>query len=140
AGTTRALTTNSSSKVSVASMTPDGRYVALGFSSGVPGLLLFDTQAGGFVFTDSASLITAVSVSPDGNRLAYVSNSVLRLIDRAANTNRQVAAFFSARRPGLKFSADGRYLASATKPSSVATNTDVWIYDFVGDANALVSR
>jgi hypothetical protein len=103
-------------------------------------LFLFDTQAGGFVFTNSASGITAVSVSPDGNRLAYVSNSALWVMDRAANTTLQVAAFFSARRPGLKFSADGRYLAYATKPSFSATNTDVWVYDFVTATNALVSR
>jgi Tol biopolymer transport system component len=137
--TTRALTTNSA-KSSVASMTPDGHYIALGFSAGTPGLSLFDAQAGGYVYSNSVTGITAVSVSPDGNRLGYAMSNVLWLVDRSANTTRQIAAFFSAKRPGLKFSADGRYFAYATKPSSLVTNIDVWLYDYASDTNLLVSR
>jgi Tol biopolymer transport system component len=137
--TTHALTTNTS-KASVASMTPDGHYVALGFSASTPGLFVFDTQSGLFVFTNSTTGVTNISISPDGQRVAYAISSGLWLLDRTGNTNRQLTAYFNSKRPGLKFSADGRYLVYATKPSSSATNTDVWIHDFLGATNLLVSK
>ena len=139
AGTTRALTTNGWMS-SVAAMTPDAHFVALAFSAGISKLLVFDTQLGKYVSTNSATSVGALAISGDGNRLAYASNSVLSLIDRTLNTNRQVATFFSAKRPGIKLNADGSYLAYATKPSLGATNTDVWIYNFAANSNSLVSR
>jgi Tol biopolymer transport system component len=138
-GTTRALTANSA-RVSGDSMTPDGHYIALGFSGNPPGFTVFDTQSGLFVYTNSAIASSTVWISPNGARVAYPSNGYLRIIDVLVNSNLQVAAFFSPARPGVKFSADSRYLVYAARASFSATNSDVWLYDYVGATNMLVSR
>src|SRR5262249_18331350 len=127
------------------SMTPDGRYVAFFVIPLGIGLVIWDSQSATTVatgFVDSGAF--AVSISPDGNRIAYASPSGIYGVDRAANTRVRIASGLPGSYPGLQFSSDGRFLAYATGTSVVAADTnnffDVYVYDFVGNTNLLVSR
>jgi len=124
-----------------AAMTPNGRFVALGNSAG-NSVYVWDSQSQTRVYTASVpATLTGLTISPDGNRLAYLSgNSQLNIVDRTAATNTQLTTGAS-RSP--RFSADGRFLAYQTVSAKVAGDTnslaDIYLYDFQTSSNRLVS-
>jgi Tol biopolymer transport system component len=142
-GTTYGLTT---SGVAAASATPNGRFVALAEAVASPGnVYLWDAELPGRIYTNVTSYagLVGLSISADANRIAMLGNSAtfhLAAIDRAANTNIEITIFYPPRSGmGLRFSADGRYLAYAASASST-TPSRVYLYDFLTRSNRLISR
>lgn len=129
-----------------ATMTPDGKYVAFcGSVSGVSqSLYVWDSTTAQRVFTNSSSGISRLVISTNGQWLASVTPTGLKMFDRLANSNRTVTAGPFSGRPGLKLSGEGRYLAYATAAALVASDTnknqDVYVYDWQANTNRLVSR
>jgi dipeptidyl aminopeptidase/acylaminoacyl peptidase len=143
AGTTRALTTNSASGGSAAAMTPDGHFVALTLLTAA-GVFVYDTPLGQRVYSSSVSSASSIGISAGGSRLAFATSSQLWVADRVANTTTLIGSGLGTTRPGLRFSADGRFLVYATTNAVVAKDTnqlaDVYLYDFQSGTNLLVSR
>lgn len=146
-GTNYALTTaTSGTGVSAAAMTPDGHFVVYaGILSGTIGrLYVWDTLAAARIYTNAASA-TAVSISPDGRRLAYLAGvpASLNAVDLSISSNWVASAGTFASHPGLRFSGDGRWLVYATSavnaPGDTNTVQDVYLYDFQTGTNFLVS-
>jgi hypothetical protein len=119
-------------------MTRDGRFIAF-TSSGI--IYVWNTQLASRVATNSIlSGILNVAISPDGNRIACFSGSstiTLLVWDRAANLVSTIASGIPGSHPGLKFSADARFLAYA---SLTSLYYQVWLYDFLVQTNILVSH
>ena len=146
AGTTLALTTTG---LGWSSTSSDGRFIAVVVISPTGSQMLFvwDAQAAGSVYTNSATQMSVAGVGPGANRIAYFDGNGLGaqlfVVDRLANTNGAIASRIPAIRPGLRFSADGRFLAYAAGPpvgsASYGTN-QVYLYDFQTGTNLLVSR
>ena len=131
-GTTYALTRNGVLDVSA---TPDGRLIA--FSGRAGNLYLWDSLAGAIVYTIGTSPVSALGISPDGNRIVYGSTNGVTVIDRAAGMSRTIGGLISGSRAGLRFSRDSRFLTYA----SLLMNTNqVFLYDFETGANRLISR
>ena len=157
-GITRALTTTPSSPGSAGvysySMTLDGRWVAfIGALGGTTRYLyVWDAQITNRVYTNTTAGLLTVSISPDGSRLAYITNSTfgstpqLFVADWKAKTNWPVAVItpLSSLRSGMRFSADGRYLTYASTTALVSPDTnatyDVYFYDLQTRTNILVSH
>lgn len=158
AGVTSALTTNSGNNLLyVAAMTPDARFVAIGSAavSGSAGTLwVWDSQSDTTVYrTNFTSNINFLAISTNGQRIAYGSSPgafspVISILDLAVPTNRVIASTsFSmpqTTRPGIRLSADGRFLVYATSASLVAADSnnalDVYLYDFQTGTNILISH
>jgi Tol biopolymer transport system component len=133
AGTNVALTT---AGLSCAAMTPDGHFVA--FASGGK-LYVWDTGAVKLIYTNNTSSITCVAISSAGNRIAYwTGSSPISLFakDLAAGTSWTISTNSPASHPGLRFSADNRFLAYA---AMVNKTNQVYLYDFLATTNLLVS-
>jgi hypothetical protein len=146
--------------VTAAAMTPDGHFVAFaGLTQTVPNLYqvgLWDSHANALVYATVVSSavstiidtmavsVTSIAVSPDGNRLAYISSNQLSVVDRAAGSNWVVATSVQSYRAGPQFSGDGRYLVYATSAALAANDTngvnDIYRYDFQSKANVLISQ
>lgn len=138
AGTTKLLTTNNGTYSYVASMTSDGHNIAYG-GSGVK-LYIWNSQSGNFTYTNSATIF-AISISPSGTRLAYITNSSgtqIHVADLASNSNLTLGSSPTHSHPGLQFSGDSRYLTYAALDSN-QTN-QVWLYDYQTQSNLLVSK
>lgn len=143
-GTNYALTmATSGTGVFAAAMTPDGRFIVYaGIANGTSvGLYVWDTLAAARIYTNAA-LSTAVSISSDGRRLAYLTGS-LNVVDLSLNSNWVASAGVFTSHPGLRFSGDGRWLVYATSAVNALgdTNTvqDVYLYDFQTGTNFLIS-
>jgi Tol biopolymer transport system component len=123
--------------VSNASMTPDGHFVA--FSPG-SGIYVWDTLAAARIYTNTFTQgpSVAVGISPDGQKIVYASGTPpqVQAVDRAANTNWVIAPYLLASKPGLRFSADSRWVTYATR----GTVTQVFVYDFSTGSTQLVSQ
>ncbi len=139
AGTTYVLTT---AGLCCAAMTPDGSFVAfvdmVGTSSGK--LYVWASASATKVYTNNTGGMSMVAISPDGNRLAYragLSSPQLYLADRAAGANWAIGLYSPPSQPGLRFSADSRFLTYA---AIVSKTNQVYLYDFLGSTNLLVSR
>jgi hypothetical protein len=100
---------------------------------------VWDSQSGSRVYTNSTSgiSVSAIGISPDGQRIAYSSASQLYASDRVANTNGVFFPYGNASRAGLRFSGDGRFLVYA---AVVSKTNQVYLYDFLGGTNFLVSQ
>ena len=138
---TYAMTT---SGVYTASMTPDGRRVAFVDGNGSPAgkLYVWDSSQQRRIYTNSAAGLSFISISPDGNHLAYWTGSSgvtnLFVADLAASTTTSVISAVSPNsRTGLRFSSDGRFLAFSANQNS--TN-QVYLYDFQNGTTLLVSQ
>src|SRR6185369_2157652 len=120
---THALTTNG---VTTASMTPDGGLVAFvtGSTRGIfstvlaDRLYVWDAQSGTIIYSvlGTTGAFGPLAISPDGQRLIYVTNNStgpkqLVAVDRTANTNWVISSQPAASNPGLRFTANGRYVA-----------------------------
>lgn len=132
---------NTTTNLLPASMTPDGHFVAYGPTG--TSLFVWNSLSATNVYTNStlisASGATALSISPDGNRIAYGITNRLYGIDRVANSN----VLINARPPSLtnsalRFSGDSRYLAY----SALLTNGfyQVFLYDFQTRSNFSISQ
>ncbi len=132
--------------VSLAAMTPDGHYIAFTAGPSSDSIFVWDSDLAMLIFTNVTSQLAQISISSDGQRLAYttVYSPSLSIVDLVAPTNNAVVASGSfPSRAGLSFSGDGRYLAFATSAalSPMATNgtSDVYVYDVLAKTNFLVS-
>ncbi len=134
---------------SAVSMTPDGQSVAfIGTAVGGSGtLFVWNSQSKALTYSSSPSIASSpfpfVSISPNGQKLAYLANSPANLYvaDLVANTNLTInpsGSFFS--QAGLQFSSDGRYLTYAGKTNSASGTPGVYLYDFQTGSNLLVSQ
>jgi Tol biopolymer transport system component len=151
-GTNYALTTGSLKfGIASASMTPDGRFVVfVGTPSGMGfGVYVWSSLAAAFVYSTNDSTASAVSISPDGQRIAYLTllpgfTPNLAVADLTAGTNGIISAGAFASQAGMRFSADGQFLVYSTAAANAANDTngkrDVYLYDFVNGTNLLVSR
>jgi Tol biopolymer transport system component len=137
-GTNYALTTAGGTN---AAMTPDGRFVAFfgKISTTAAGLYVWDSALAKRVYTNTATGVLGVAISPDGNRLAYVTASQLAASDRAANTSWTVASLATGSRTAPRFSADGRWLAFAYTKTTGATN-QVYLNDLQTRTEYLASH
>lgn len=152
---TYALTaTRTGAGVVSAAMTPDGHYIA--FVSEIAGasitnLYVWDSVAGAIIYTNTTASISEVSISTNGQRLAYMTSgapSALYVADLVQPTNdANVASGPYGSFPtkaGLSFSADGNYLVFSTSIalSALATNktNDVYLYNVTTRTNRLISR
>jgi hypothetical protein len=61
-------------------------------------------------------------------------------VDRTANTNFVLTSLLPARRPGLRFSADERFLTYAGAGGDGSNFSQVYTYDFETGTNLLISR
>ena len=107
-GATQVLGTNSINTNLMAVITPDGHYAACG-GSGVT-LAVWDLPAMKTIYTTAVS-VTGLALSSDGAHLAYYSTSQTIAVDLAAKTVTSLGLQPVNSRPGLQFSADGRFLA-----------------------------
>jgi len=132
----------------VATMTPDGRFVAyVGRNLGA--WSLWDAQSHTNIYTSPSTIGTAavLALSPDGNWVASGFNQFsvnLYLFDRAANTNKLLGVYRAFARGTPRFSADSRYLAYVTATNNVPSDqnglNDVYLYDCVNGTHTLVSH
>jgi Tol biopolymer transport system component len=137
--------TQTTSGSPVGAMTPDGRFVA--FYGIIPGyaakLYVWSSASARVVYSNAltGSLVN-VAVSPDGNRIAYATAlGPLSALDRISATSWAIGSFASSAHPGLRFSADGRFLAYATPPVPPLSGTNqVYLYDLQYSTNYLVSH
>jgi hypothetical protein len=87
--------------------------------------------------------VWVLAISPNGNRIASMAGSnpvSVSIWDRASNTVSAVGSgYIPLARAGLRFSADGRFLAYASRPTPSGTN-QVYVYDFQTQSNVLVSH
>ncbi|HOX57811.1 MAG TPA: hypothetical protein P5205_06300 [Candidatus Paceibacterota bacterium] len=139
AGTNYALTTNG---LSCAAMTPDGRFVAFADVVGpiANKLHVWASALARRVYTNSTSGVTNVAISPDGNRIACLVDSIPRQLfvaNRAAGTSGLVSTNSPLSRLGLRFSADSRFLVYTAR---VSQTNQVCLYDCVGGTSLLISR
>lgn len=140
------LVASFTTRISSAAMTSDGRFVAYGLEPSRGNMFLWDAVVGANVYTNITPAVSNIVVSVDGNRMAAIQGSRVFGVDRDAGTN-----FMIAEGPGapwnahgnLQFSADGRWLVYTTSAGQVPQDTnglsDVYLYDFVGQSNQLIS-
>lgn len=117
------------------SMTPDGLYVAFAGEAGTAStssVYVWSTALAAMIYTNSSSLSTNMSLSPDGRWLAYAAGNSLLAQDLVAGTNVQIASGSFGPRAGLKFSSDDRFL-------TYEVNSNVYLYNFEMGTNLLVS-
>ena len=129
-------------------VTSDGHFVAYGGQRA--DWYVWDSQlhtnAYSSTVPDGTSILT-LAISPDGNRIAYVSASSLTnlcLVDRAAGTLKLLGSARSISHATPSFSADSRYLAYVTSSANISSDTnglnDVYLYDCLTASNTLVSQ
>jgi Tol biopolymer transport system component len=148
--TTYALTTNA---VAAASMTPDGSQVAFATSStklapAADRVYVWDSRSASIVYSlaGNGSGFDSLAISPDGQRIAYVTNNAagwkqLGAVDRAVNTNWVVASYQSSLSSEPRFSGDGRFLAHVGSIGLAPVYTNqVYLYDFQTGTNLLISQ
>jgi Tol biopolymer transport system component len=122
------------------SMTPDGHYIAfVGAFGSASNLFVWDTQASSRIFTNSAG-VTAIGLSPNGRNLVYGNSSGLYVVDPIANSSSSLlTASYPGPRPGLRFSADSRFLIAALCTNLPVTN-QIYLFDLQTSTNLLISN
>jgi hypothetical protein len=103
---------------------------------------VWDSQLATIVATNTAasSSITALTISPDGTRVAYATGSGASVSgwDETAGQVYPIGTGSFTSHIALRFSADGRFLVNV-----IATNpavSQVYVYDFQGQTNILASH
>jgi hypothetical protein len=151
---TYALTTNDYYyKVTAASMTPDGRLVALATGKnsnyGIPltgQLYVWDSGSASIAHSlqGTGDSFGALAISPNGQKVAYVTNAAstaqLVAVDLSLNTNWVIAPYQSNSTSLPRFSADSRFLAYVGPLGPAAYTNQIFLYDFQTGTNLLVSR
>ena len=142
--TTYALT---SGGMGAATMTPDGHSVAfIGTAPGIPGTAVYvwNSQLATLTYTNSVTVTYSpytpplVSLSPDGQTLAYMAGTSLMAVNLAANTATTINSSGNSAHAGLQFSSDGRFLVYSATVSPALQN--VYFYDLQAGTNLLVSQ
>jgi hypothetical protein len=135
--------------VNTAAMTPDGHWVTfIGVATGIPGTALYvwNSQSAALTYTNSviisSSTFPLVSISPNGQELAYLAGSPLNLsfVNLASNTVTTInliGTFLT--HAGLQFTSDGRFLTYAGQISPYTTQ-NTYRYDFQTGTNQLISQ
>ena len=103
---------------------------------------VWDTETALNIYTNSITApIDSVAISGNGNRIAYVANSVLRYGDRVSDFSGLISsnAVAGAHAP-VNFSSDGRFLAYVRHPAQNFQTNLVYLYDFQTGTNILVSH
>ena len=142
AGKNYALTTGGQG---CAAMTPDGHFIAYILAGSASTIYVWDAQQGKQVSSHAATAGGAelVAISPDGNRIASIAGSsprTLSIWDRGSNTVYSVGSgYIVYSHPGLRFSADGRFLTYAMSSTTTGIN-QVYLYDVATKSNTLVSH
>jgi Tol biopolymer transport system component len=126
--------------VGVATVTPDGRFVAFGGTNA--NIYLWDAQSGVQVWSYGTTAASILAITTNGSRIAWDTNNTVEIVDRSGGYGgpmRQVAAGYPRARARLKFSGDGRFLTYALAPSSTGNN-QAYLYDFQTGTSSLVSH
>ncbi len=124
-----------------ASTTPDGRLVAFTDSAGASAgkIYLWDSLAGTRVETNSLGLVvSSLALSPDATRIVCFCSNRVSSIDRVAKTNGVIGTGLPNSRSGLRFSADGRFVAYSVAPALGGTN-QLYLYDFETRSSSLLT-
>lgn len=131
ASTTQNLINNTS--FLPASMSPSGRYVAFRNSPSGGDISVYDTLSNSVVrtFPMVAPDVAATSISCTDTKLAFGTTN-LTVADIATGTTQKFPARLSSR-PGLRFSADARYLV-------YATTNNIYVFDVQLSTNILISQ
>jgi Tol biopolymer transport system component len=139
--TNYALTT---SGVTSADMTPDGRFVVFPINiSGYYDLYVFDSYSAARIFTNSSgsSSVSSISISPNGWRFAYMGGpTTTKVVDLVAKTNWSITTGTLKSRAKPKFSADGRFLAHAKNAGDALGTQLIAVYDVDAGTNVVVTR
>jgi Tol biopolymer transport system component len=138
AGANYALTTTASGILGAA-MTPSGRYIAYEVSGPIQYLSVWDLQPAHSIYTTNvlSPLSGYVAISPDGNQVVFSTKLGLFVRNLATRVTTMVGPALACSRPGLRFSADSRWLAYTRLGSS--TN-QVYLCDVKGGTNLLISH
>jgi Tol biopolymer transport system component len=134
AGVTHLLSTTVSEPIGrPAAMTPDGRFVV----AATGGVSVWDMNTATLVYS-GGGVIRNVGISPDGNRIAFASQSQVQVFNRALSSTVTVSSTAPPRsRTGLRFSGDSRFL---TFTATLNGTNQVYLYDFQTSAKTLVSH
>ena len=144
-GTNYALTkAGSGAGVTWAAMTPDGHYVGLvgQVATSGQGIYVWDTLAGANLYTNfPVAAVTAFSISPNGQWLAYSTYLGLTLLNVPAMTSTYLSSGMppGAAHGGIQFSSDAHWLVYSIGTSTAGTN-QVFLYDTIAATNLLVSQ
>jgi len=149
---THALTTNAvNNNVAASSMTPDASLVAFctasRFSTAPPSqLFVWDATSASILYTLTGGGINSfgpLAISPNGQRLAYVTNAPDRTqivaLDRSSKTNWVIASYQGTSTSSPRFSADSRYLVYVSSLGVSAYTNQIYLYDFQTGTNQLIS-
>ena len=140
-GITYALTT---SGVNLATMTPDGKYIAYVGPSGP--LYVWNSQLQVRTIISPVISVSALCLSADGQKVAYLSGSVgssasLYSVNLAT---KQVTTLISGGIPSthtaLGFGNDGRFLAYTLNATNAPSIQNIYLYDYQNGSNLLVSQ
>ncbi len=146
-GTTYALTAAASGiGIDAAAMTPDGHFVAfIGYVAGVGTAVgVWNSQSAALTYTNSVTVTYSpytpplVSLSPDGQKLAYFAGSAVTVVDLIANTATAINASGNSTHAGFQFSNNGQFLVYSATVSPASQN--VYRYDLQTETNLLVSQ
>jgi hypothetical protein len=138
---TYTLTTNGAGS---AAMTSSGRFILFNAYSAST-LNIWDSQIGARVYTNAPPggffIFPPLAISDDANRIAYSSGPNLILIDRNAQTTRQLGSTYLGNHAGLRFMSGGgrRLVYAAYSILGVRTN-QVYVVDPQTGASLLVSH
>lgn len=138
-GTTVALTTTGGTNSAISR---DGRYA--GYRPVNSSFLyIWDSVAAARIHTNAPFSGNLLAISPDGNRVAYMSGSTLNLLQRSPATNWSVGALPFAR-GAVRFSGNSEYLTYASSTAQALTDTnntfDVYLYHIPSRTKTLVSQ
>jgi hypothetical protein len=124
-------------------MTRDGHFVAFATATGAYAYVWDSQQAKQFTSFAVSGTPQPIGISPDGRRVAIISSlspTSISIWDRSSNTVYSIASgYIIYSHPGLRFSADGRFLTYAMHATTTGTN-QVFLYDFQTRSNLLVSH
>jgi Tol biopolymer transport system component len=138
---TYTLTTNGAGS---AAMTPSGRFILFNAYSAST-LNIWDSQIGARVYTNAPPggffIFPPLAISDDANRIAYSSGPNLVLIDRTAQTTRQLGPTYLGNHAGLRFTpGDGKHLVYAAYSNLSVHINQVYVVDPQTGASLLVSH
>ena len=150
---TYALSTNQfADRVIAVSMSADGRWVAFAKGSSVNNplsppsqLFVWDAQSASIVYslTGGTASFGPLAISPDGQRLVYVTNALDSMkvvaLDRSSQMSWLLASYQGPSGSSPHFSDDSRFITYVAMGTSTYTK-QVFLYDFQTGTNLLVSR
>ena len=126
-------------------MTPDGRYIAF-FGSNSPAnprvLCVWDSSSAAVIFSNTPPVLgSALAISPNGGKVAYVITNALYALDPVLRSSVliQYGGLVMPSRVNLEFSKDGQFLTYSSPPGA-GQPANVYLYDLVAGTNVLLSK